>query len=149
MLLNTPTQVGYYKKPPGYQTNSCTNHQRLGKRGFLPSIILFATLAFNGLCVSLTMTKRQQHYGRPSQKSLDSCELSTIIWASSVNNCCFSESPHEDIMTWNCFPHYWPFVRGIHSDNADQTLLLVYKCFWINNSVAGGLKCHNIQFEVL
>ena len=21
---------------------------------------------------------------------------------------------HEDFMTWKDFPHYWPFVRGIH-----------------------------------
>ena len=20
----------------------------------------------------------------------------------------------NDVMTWKCFPHYWPFVRGIH-----------------------------------
>ena len=21
---------------------------------------------------------------------------------------------HDEVMTWKCFPHYWPFVRGIH-----------------------------------
>ena len=21
---------------------------------------------------------------------------------------------HKDLMTWNRFPHYWPFVNGIH-----------------------------------
>ena len=21
---------------------------------------------------------------------------------------------HDDVMTWKCFPHYWPFLRHIH-----------------------------------
>ena len=27
---------------------------------------------------------------------------------------CVLECLHDDIMTWEYFPHYWPFVRGIH-----------------------------------
>ena len=26
--------------------------------------------------------------------------------------CCYSSSPHHDVMTWKPFPRYWPFVRG-------------------------------------
>ena len=49
-----------------------------------------------------------------------------------------------DVMTWECFPHYWPFVRGIHkvdSPHKGPVLLsfdvlfvvslrfMVWKCF--------------------
>ena len=29
---------------------------------------------------------------------------------------------HADIMTWNYFPHYWHFVRGIHRSPVDSPL---------------------------
>ena len=25
---------------------------------------------------------------------------------------------HDDVMEWKCFPHYWPFVNGIHPSSA-------------------------------
>ena len=28
--------------------------------------------------------------------------------------------PHDDVMIWKCFPHYWPFVRGIHRSLVDS-----------------------------
>ena len=27
---------------------------------------------------------------------------------------------HEDVMSWKRFPHYWPFVKGIHRHNIQQ-----------------------------
>ena len=27
---------------------------------------------------------------------------------------------HEDAITWKCFPHYWPFVRGTHWSLVDS-----------------------------
>ena len=27
---------------------------------------------------------------------------------------------HDDVMTWNRFPHYWPFLRGIHRSPVDS-----------------------------
>ena len=27
---------------------------------------------------------------------------------------------HHDVMAWKCFPHYWPFVRGIHRSPVDS-----------------------------
>ena len=29
------------------------------------------------------------------------------------------EINHDDTMAYKCFPHYWPFVRGIHWSLAD------------------------------
>ena len=27
---------------------------------------------------------------------------------------------HDGVMTWTLFPHYWPFVRGIHRSTMDS-----------------------------
>ena len=32
---------------------------------------------------------------------------------------------HDDVVSWNHFPHYWPFVRGIH-----QLISLIIKRLW-------------------
>ena len=32
---------------------------------------------------------------------------------------CIEVKFHDEVMTWECFPHYWPFVRGIHQSLVD------------------------------
>ena len=31
-------------------------------------------------------------------------------------------STYDDVITWKCFPHYWPSVRGIHRSSVDSSL---------------------------
>ena len=35
---------------------------------------------------------------------------------------------HDDIMTWKCFLHYWPFVRGIHLWQVISEILWPWWC---------------------
>ena len=60
---------------------------------------------------------------------------------------------HGDVITWKCFPHYWPFVRGIHqslrhSPHKGQwcghlmfPLMSAWINCWTNSPVAGDLWC--------
>ena len=59
---------------------------------------------------------------------------------------------HDDVTTWKCFQHDWPFVRGIHeyegnpSQRASKAKLwhffmLAWTSYWTNiNWVAGDLR---------
>ena len=46
---------------------------------------------------------------------------------------------HDDVIKWKHFPHYWPFVRGIHrSRHKGQwcgSLMFSLICVWINGCV--------------
>ena len=67
---------------------------------------------------------------------------------------------NDDIIKWKHFPHYWPFVRGIHwslvnSPHKGQwrrALMLSLNCAWINgwanNREAGDLRCHHTHYDV-
>ena len=41
----------------------------------------------------------------------NSCHTSKRIVTSLIH---WTVDKHDDAMTWKHFPHYWPFVRGIH-----------------------------------
>ena len=68
---------------------------------------------------------------------------------------------HDDVIKWKHFPHYWPFVWGIHrspvnSPHKDQwrgTLMFSLICIWINgwvnNSEAGDLRRHRAHYGVI
>ena len=68
--------------------------------------------------------------------------------------------PHDDVMQWNHFPCYWPFVRGIHrlpmvSTHKDQwrgALMFSLICAgtndWANNRNAGDLRRHRVHYDV-
>ena len=61
---------------------------------------------------------------------------------------------HDDVIKRKHFPHYWPFVRGIHrslvnSPNKGQwhwALMFSFICawtnYWVNNWDDGDLRCH-------
>ena len=69
-------------------------------------------------------------------------------------------SIHDDVIKWNHFPRYWPFVRRIHrspvnSPHKDQwrgALILSLICAWtngkINNPDADDLRCYGIHYDV-
>ena len=69
-------------------------------------------------------------------------------------------SCHDDVIKWKHFPHYWPFVRGIHrwpvnSPHKGQwcgALLFFFICAWmngcVNNREAGDLRRHHSHCDV-
>ena len=67
---------------------------------------------------------------------------------------------HDDVIKWKHFPHYWPFVRGIHRSLVNSprkgqwrgALMLSFICVWINgwvnNHKAGDLRCYRAHYDV-
>ena len=68
--------------------------------------------------------------------------------------------PHDDVMQWNHFPCYWPFVRGIHRLPVDSThkdqwrgalmfsLICAWTNDWANNRNADDLRRHRAHYDV-
>ena len=68
---------------------------------------------------------------------------------------------HDDVSKWKHFPHYWPFVRGIHRAPANSphkgqwrgALMFSLICFWINgwvnNREAGDLRRYRAHYDVI
>ena len=67
---------------------------------------------------------------------------------------------HDDVIRWKHFPHYWPFVRGIHrlpvnSPHKGQwrgalmfSLVCVWMHGWVNTGEAGDLRRHRAHYGV-
>ena len=67
---------------------------------------------------------------------------------------------HDDVIKWDHFPRYWPFVRGIHRSpvNSPQkgqwhgALILSLMCVsinsWVNNHKAGDLRRYRVHYDV-
>ena len=67
---------------------------------------------------------------------------------------------HDDIIKWKHFPHYWPFVGGIHRSPVNSphkgqwcgALIFSLICSWINdwvnNREAGDLRCHHPHYDI-
>ena len=74
---------------------------------------------------------------------------------------CVKEISHDDVIKWEHFPRYWPFVRGIHRSPANSphkghwrgALMFSLICAWINRSVnnreAGDLRHHRAHHDVI
>ena len=68
---------------------------------------------------------------------------------------------YDDVIKWKHFPHYWPFVRGIHRSLVNYPhkgqwrvalmLSLIYAWIngWVNNRGAGDLRCHLPHYDVI
>ena len=41
-----------------------------------------------------------------------------------------SRHSHDDVMKWKHFPHYWPFVRGIHRSPAQRPVTRSFDIFF-------------------
>ena len=69
--------------------------------------------------------------------------------------------PHDDVIKWKHFPHYWPFVRGIHrfpvnSPHKGQwrgalmfSLIWARTNGWVNKGEASDLRCHRAHYDVI
>ena len=72
----------------------------------------------------------------------------------------FDNSAHDDVIKWNYFPRYWPFVRGIHRSPANSpnkgqwrgalmfSLICAWINGWVNNRDAGDLRRHRAHYDV-
>ena len=68
---------------------------------------------------------------------------------------------HDDVIKWNHFPCYWPFVRGIHWSpvNSPQkgqwcgalmfSLICVSTNNWVNNQEAGDLRRYHGHYDII
>ena len=68
---------------------------------------------------------------------------------------------HDDFIKWKHFPHYWPFVRGIHRSPVNSprkcqwrgALMFCLICAsikdWINNGETGDLRRHRAHYDVI
>ena len=67
---------------------------------------------------------------------------------------------HGDVIKWNHFPRYWPFVRGIHRSPVNSphkgqwrgalmfSLICPWINGWVNNREAGDLRRHRAHYDV-
>ena len=67
----------------------------------------------------------------------------------------------HDVIKWQHFPRYWPFVRGIHQSPVNSphkgqwcgALMFSLICAWINcwvyNREAGDFRRHRAQYDVI
>ena len=68
---------------------------------------------------------------------------------------------NDDVIKWEHFPRYWPFVRGIHRSpvnppHKDQwrgalmfSLTYDWTNSWVNNRGAGGLRRHRTHYDLI
>ena len=72
----------------------------------------------------------------------------------------FISAIHDDIIKWKYFPHYWPFVWGIHRSPVNSphkgqwhgalmfSLICTWTNSWVNNWDASDLRCHHVHYDV-
>ena len=93
--------------------------------------------------------------------------LSTVYWNPFIfayrKGCIYpvNHNIHDDVIKWNHFPRYWPFVRGIHrlpvnSPHKGQwrgalmfSLICARTKSWVNNCEAGDLRCHHAHYDII
>ena len=75
-------------------------------------------------------------------------------------NLLFSLKDHDDVIKWEHFPHYWPFVWGMHRSPVNSphkgqwrgalifSLICAWINGWLNNRKAGNLRCHRAHYDV-
>ena len=73
----------------------------------------------------------------------------------------YSVQYHDDVIKWRHFPCYWKFVRGIHRSPVNSphigqwrgalvfSLICVRINGWVNNRMAGDLRRHRVNYDVI
>ena len=68
---------------------------------------------------------------------------------------------HNDVIKWKHFPHYWPFVGGIHRSPMNSPhkgqwhvalmfpLICAWINSWVNNREADDLRRHHAHYDVI
>ena len=79
-----------------------------------------------------------------------------LIWCQDIGN----HDDHDDVIKCKHFPHYWPFVQGIHRSPVNSphkgqwrgALMFSLMCTringWVNNGEAGDLRHHRAHYDV-
>ena len=89
--------------------------------------------------------------------------LLRFSWKWELNNISkfYGYSINVDVIKWEHFPRYWPFVRGIHRSPVDSphtgqwrgalmfTLICARINGWVNNREAGDLRRHRAHYDVI
>ena len=87
--------------------------------------------------------------------SLIISKIAAVWWRINV-----AISFHDNVIKWNHFPRYWPFVRGIHRSPVNSPLIgqwlgsLMFSLIcawinhWVNNDEAGDLRRHRGHYDV-
>ena len=72
-----------------------------------------------------------------------------------------SDLTHNDVIKWNDFPRYWPFVQGIHRSPVNSphkgqwrgalmfSLICVWINGWVNNREAADLRRYRAHYDVI
>ena len=89
-----------------------------------------------------------------------SCGSTNMIWMwYSISNSCLNY--HDDVIKWNHFLRYWPFVRGIHRSPVNSphkgqwrgalmfSLICLWINGWVNNGEAGDLRRYRGHYDVI
>ena len=83
--------------------------------------------------------------------------LTLMIW---LQQHTVQQSCHDDVIKWNHFPRYWPFVRGIHQSPVNSphkgqwsgalmfALIWTRINGWVNNGEAGDWRRHRAHYDV-
>ena len=79
-----------------------------------------------------------------------------------IHSPCMIGGPyHDDVIKWKHFPHYWPFVRGIHRSQVNSphkgqwrgvlmfSLVLAWINGWVKNRESGDLRRHQANYDVI
>ena len=68
---------------------------------------------------------------------------------------------HDDVIKWEHFPRYWPFMRGIHRSPLNSphkgqwrgslmfSLICAWINGWVNNREVGDLRRHRARYNVI
>ena len=128
------------------------------RRQPLPELMLTDSLTNYQLRhLGLSLVKFVQKLGHfQSRKSIRNCRLQHIEYL--VDSQCVQ---HDNVIKWNHFPHYWPFVRGIHRSPVNSphkgqwrgALMFSLICAWIKGwvamvSEAGDWRRHRTHYDV-
>ena len=77
-----------------------------------------------------------------------------------VQHCMSTFSKHDDVIKWQHFPRYWPFVRGIHRSPVNSphkgqwhgallfSLICAWTNSWTNNGDAGEFRRHCAHYDI-
>ena len=105
--------------------------------------------------LTLGQTEQRIRAKPPNNYIVNLCACVYIcVW----NNC---NNHHADVIKWNHFPRYWPFVRGNHRGPVNSphkgqwrgALMCSLICAWINDYVnsreAGGSRRYRDHYDVI
>ena len=92
-----------------------------------------------------------------SNKKQDLSKWTYAELRDTINTSC-GEFHCNDVMTWKCFPYYWPLMKGIHWSPMDSphkgsvmqsldvfcVVHYTWRSCWTNVQVSDDLECHDI-----